>query len=114
MTNTTDSAETSQTNEELTTYYFDTIMNKYDLKNHDVVVHAPGMLTHKMVQKARKGKILTGKSQLKLTHAVNAAIQQKIMQEDSQVSLADSYVPFKKADLFPEHYQELTTGEKPL
>jgi DNA-binding Xre family transcriptional regulator len=51
----------------------DAIMAERDIKNHDLVAAvAPGTLTHKQVQKARKGRRLTTNMQDKILDAMNA------------------------------------------
>ncbi len=51
----------------------DTIMTEKEIKNHDLVAAAPpGFITHKQVQKARKGRRLTTNMQDKILEALNA------------------------------------------
>lgn len=51
----------------------DAIMAAKEIKNHDLVAAvAPGTLTHKQVQKARKGRRLTPNVQEKILDALNA------------------------------------------
>ncbi len=51
----------------------DTIMTEKDIKNHDLVAAVPpGTITHKQVQKARKGRRLTTHMQEKILEALNA------------------------------------------
>jgi hypothetical protein len=51
----------------------DAIMTAKDIKNHDLVAAMPpGFLTHKQVQKARKGRRLTPNMQDKILEALNA------------------------------------------
>lgn len=52
----------------------DTILESRGINNHEVVAAAGGNgLTHKVVQKARKGRQLTARGQKKVLAAVNAA-----------------------------------------
>jgi hypothetical protein len=50
----------------------DAVMVEMNLSNHDLVVANKGQLTHKTVNKARKGRQLTKRSQRKVIDAVNA------------------------------------------
>ncbi|NNJ71357.1 MAG: hypothetical protein HKP10_08760, partial [Kiritimatiellales bacterium] len=51
----------------------DALMTKKEIRNHDLVAAVqPGFITHKQVQKARKGRRLTTNMQEKVLEAVNA------------------------------------------
>lgn len=51
----------------------DAIMTENGIKNHDLVAAVrPGYITHKQVQKARKGRRLTPETQEKVLEALNA------------------------------------------
>ena len=51
----------------------DAIMTEKGIKNHDLVAAVkPGTITHKQVQKARKGRRLTVHMQEKILEALNA------------------------------------------
>ena len=51
----------------------DAIMNEKEIRNHDLVAAVPpGSITHKQVQKARKGRRLTTNMQDKILEALNA------------------------------------------
>ncbi|HSR87970.1 MAG TPA: hypothetical protein VLL07_03370 [Pontiella sp.] len=51
----------------------DAIMTEKEISNHDLVAAAPpGFITHKQVQKARKGRRLTTNTQDKILEALNA------------------------------------------
>ena len=51
----------------------DALMQKKGISNHDLVAAAPpGFITHKQVQKARKGRRLTVHMQDKILEALNA------------------------------------------
>lgn len=50
----------------------DTWMRERDATNHDLVAASPHPLTHKAVQRARKGRRLTRRTQLRIVEAVNA------------------------------------------
>jgi hypothetical protein len=51
----------------------DALMQKHALSNHDLVVHSDRQLTHKVVQKGRKGRRLTRNAQQKILRAANRA-----------------------------------------
>jgi hypothetical protein len=51
----------------------DAIMREQEISNHDLVAAVPpGTITHKQVQKARKGRRLTTNMQDKILEALNA------------------------------------------
>jgi len=51
----------------------DALMAGKGIKNHDLVAAVkPGLITHKQVQKARKGRRLTPNMQEKILEALNA------------------------------------------
>ena len=53
----------------------DAIMNEKEIRNHDLVAAVPpGSITHKQVQKARKGRRLTTNIQEKILEALNAYV----------------------------------------
>jgi hypothetical protein len=49
----------------------DAWMNLHSIPNHDLVAASPLPLTHKAVQRARKGRRLTRRTQLRVVDAVN-------------------------------------------
>ncbi|MEP3481119.1 MAG: hypothetical protein ABJZ55_17860 [Fuerstiella sp.] len=51
------------------------VMEKLELKPHDLVVASPQQLTHKMVQRAAKGRRLTDNTKSKVIAALEAATQ---------------------------------------
>jgi hypothetical protein len=55
----------------------DAVMTEHGLKNHDVMQMNRGGLTHKHVNKARKGRRLTPKIKVRVTEALNAALKQR-------------------------------------
>ena len=55
----------------------DKIMESLSLKNDDLVKASSEQLTHKQVQKARKGKPITANIKGKIVRALNAAIKSK-------------------------------------
>ena len=52
----------------------DRLMMEWGLSNHDLVEVSTEQLTHKQVQKARKGRELTLKMKMKVARAFNVAI----------------------------------------
>ena len=54
----------------------DKIMEERGLKNHDVVASSKDGLTHKQVQKGRKGRRLTRNIQDKIVAALSAATKE--------------------------------------
>ena len=59
-------------------------METHGLSNSDVVAAAPGLVTHKMLNKARRGRRLSRKVQLKVQEAFNGAASKKAA--DSELS----------------------------
>lgn len=56
----------------------DAIMTEKEINNHDLVAAAaPGFITHKQVQKARKGRRLTRHMQEKILEALNAYVSEE-------------------------------------
>ena len=51
----------------------DAVMNELELKNHDLVAASTEGLTHKQVQKGRKGRRLTRNIQDKIVSALSVA-----------------------------------------
>ncbi|MDP8213398.1 MAG: hypothetical protein P9X22_08965 [Candidatus Zapsychrus exili] len=61
----------------------DEILIKLELKNDDLVEASTEQLTHKQVQKARKGRRITYNIKGKVTRALNAVIKEdKYIQKD--------------------------------
>lgn len=56
-------------------------MSRWGLINHDLVAASTEQLSHKQVQKGRKGRQLTLHLMLKLTRAFNGAVLAKIPKE---------------------------------
>lgn len=52
----------------------DALLIELGLDNHDLVAASTEQLTHKQVQKARKGRYITGNIQRKVLKALNAAV----------------------------------------
>ena len=53
----------------------DSLMERHGWTNHDLVVRSAEDLTHKVVQKGRKGRRLTRRAQQKILLAVNRAAE---------------------------------------
>jgi hypothetical protein len=49
------------------------LLKKHALKAHDLVATSPGMITHKMISRACKGRRLTPNVQVKILQALNQA-----------------------------------------
>lgn len=62
----------------------DEIMLQHHLLNHDVVEAHGDQLSHKAVQKARKGRKLTKRMQQKITAAVNASLKLERHYQDEE------------------------------
>ena len=62
----------------------DGLMEKWGLGNHDLVEVSTEQLTHKQVQKARKGREMTLKMKMKVTRAFNVAIWGKLDKEQKE------------------------------
>ncbi len=60
----------------------DRIMEEQGLKNHDLVAASPDGLTHKQVQKGRKGRRLTRNIQEKILSALLVVTGKKYAQSD--------------------------------
>ncbi len=54
------------------------VMETHGLSNHDVVAAAGALVTHKMINKARRGRRLSRKVQMKVLEALNAAVRGKM------------------------------------
>lgn len=60
----------------------DEIIHRHGLSNHQIVVHSAGKLTHKVVQKGRKGRRLTRNAQEKILRALNATAASAYQMEE--------------------------------
>ena len=58
------------------------LMTKHALTAHDVVVSSTDQITHKMVQRARKGRRLTPKIQARILSAFCAATEKSYVMVD--------------------------------
>jgi hypothetical protein len=75
----------------LGTQPIDAIIEKHALKNHDVVQMNRGGLTHKIVQKARKGRRLKPNMKVRVTEALNAVLKQRGIDEKYGVGQLFNY-----------------------
>ena len=61
----------------------DALMTKHGLTNHIRVANSTEQLSHKVVQKARKGRRLTSKAKTKILNALHIALpEQKFAHRD--------------------------------
>lgn len=73
----------------------DTIMQRWQLDNHDLVDVSLEQLTHKQVQKARQGRQLTLKMMQKVARALNVAIWNQLNSDQRE-----HYYEYIHRDLF--------------
>ncbi len=73
----------------------DIMMDAWGIDNHDVVAVSTEQLTHKQVQKARKGRRLTLKMMQKVTRAYNVCIWHRLTKEQKE-----TYYEYMHRDLF--------------
>lgn len=73
----------------------DRMMDEWGMGNHDMVEVSTEQLTHKQVQKARKGRRLTLKMMQKVTRAFNVAIWHRLSDEQKE-----GYYEYMHRDLF--------------
>lgn len=73
----------------------DAMMVEWGLDNHDLVKVSTEQLTHKQVQKARKGRRLSLKMMQKVTRAFNVAIWYQLSDEQKE-----EYYEYMHRDLF--------------
>ena len=72
-----DNAEDIKETSDLGTQPLDALMTKHGLSNHSLVAASTEQLSHKMVQKARKGRRLTPKAKNKILAALHVALPEK-------------------------------------
>ncbi|MFK7909031.1 MAG: hypothetical protein AB8F34_00355 [Akkermansiaceae bacterium] len=73
----------------------DEMMKSWGLENHDLVEVSTEQLTHKQVQRARKGRRLTLKMMQKVTRAFNVAIWHRLSDEQKE-----TYYEYMHRDVF--------------
>jgi hypothetical protein len=69
---------------DLGTQPVDALMQQWGLTNHDMVDASPEQLTHKQVQRARKGRMLTLAMMQKLTRTLNIAVWYRLTKEERE------------------------------
>jgi hypothetical protein len=85
---------------DLGTQPLDTILNGWQLDNHDVVEASPEQLTHKQLVRARNGRRLTLKMMIKVARTVNFAIWGRLANEERE----------KFSEYFPKHLFTYSKG----
>ncbi|MGB2403211.1 MAG: hypothetical protein ACPIA7_07345 [Akkermansiaceae bacterium] len=73
----------------------DRMMDEWRISNHDMVSVSTEQLSHKQVQKARKGRRLTLKMMQKVTRAFNVTIWYRLSDEQKE-----AYYEYMHRDLF--------------
>ncbi|MBK1790019.1 hypothetical protein [Persicirhabdus sediminis] len=73
----------------------DRMMQAWGMSNHDLVEVSTEQMTHKQVQKARKGRRLTLKMMQKVCRAFNVAIWYQLNDEEKE-----AYYEYMHRDLF--------------
>lgn len=73
----------------------DGMVDAWGLSNHDLVDASPEQLTHKQVQRARKGRLLTLAMMQKITRALNIAVWYRLTKEERE-----GYVEYLHRHLF--------------
>ena len=71
------------------------LMDVWGLENHDLVEASPEQLTHKQVQRARKGRRLTLAMMMKLARSLNIAIWYRLEKAERE-----QFVEYLHKDLF--------------
>ncbi|MEP4078661.1 hypothetical protein [Haloferula sp.] len=61
------------------------LMDAWTLSVHDLVDASPEQLTHKQVQRARKGRTLTLAMMQKMTRSLNIAVWYRLKKEEREV-----------------------------
>lgn len=69
---------------DLGTQPLDKLMDRWALTNHGVVETSTEQLTHKQIQRARKGRRLTLKMMMKVTRTFNIAIWHGLSKEEKE------------------------------
>ena len=60
------------------------LMERWGLSNHDLVDASPEQLTHKQVQRACKGRVLTLAMMQKVTRTLNIAVWYRLKKEERE------------------------------
>jgi len=58
----------------------DALMKQHEVSNHELVLAAGGIFTHKVVQKGRSGRRLTDRTQRKLLGALRSRLDKPTLQ----------------------------------
>ena len=67
----------------------DSLMNELGLSNHELVSASTEQLTHKQIQKARKGRKVTKNIQLKIRHALDRVMH--LREEERRFALDELF-----------------------
>lgn len=81
----------------------DRLMEEWGLGNHDLVDVSTEQLTHKQVQRARKGREMTLKMKMKVARAFNVAIWTRLGEEERE----------KYFEYMHKHLFDYTKGYEP-
>lgn len=71
------------------------VLDAWGLENHDLVEASSTQLTHKQVQRARRGRMLTLSMMQKVTRDLNAAIAARLTKPERQ-----EFADYRHRDLF--------------
>ncbi len=82
----------------------DAIMNEHGLGNHDLVAASTEPMTHKAVQRARKGRQLTPHMRLRMAAALNRAVRRQGKELEREWGPADlfNYTRANRTKVAPE------------
>lgn len=69
----------------------DGIMTEHSLGNHDLVAACTEQMTHKAIQRARKGRRLTKHMQKRVTAALNTAVKSKGTELEREWAVKDLF-----------------------
>lgn len=84
-------AQPAEIERNLGTQPIDAVMVEHGLSNHDLTVAASVTLTHKAVQRARKGRRLTVHLQKRVVETLNAALKGKGIEQSYQSAQLFTY-----------------------
>ena len=62
----------------------ETLIGRWGLSNHDLVDASPEQLTHKQVQRACKGRMLTLSMMQKVTRSLNIAVWYRLKKDERE------------------------------
>lgn len=93
---------------DLGTQPLDGMLAAWGLDNHELVDASPEQLTHKQVQRARKGRMLTLAMRQKLARSLNIAIWYRLKKDERE-----SYFEYFPKHLFAYHKGYDPTFEDP-